>query len=136
MAAARDSPAATTAAVVAGLQLGQIGDAQGKADVGGHCRDNGGSIRQVAGVLERVVANRHGVGGDSVAASRRVCGGRGVGGVGLLLSLVEANGGTLALKLGKGNLLEGFVVGSVALVGSAPSAAGRCKEAEGVAVEE
>ena len=109
------------------FQLGQIGDAQRKADVWrGRCY-NRGSIRQVASVLERIVANRHRCSGDRVAAARRVGGGRGVGGVGLFL--VEGDGGTLALEFIGGNLLEGFVVGGVALVGGAD---GRCKEAEGV----
>ncbi len=52
------------AAPEAFFQLGQIDDAQGKADVRGRRRDDGGCIRQMPCVLQRVVAHDHGRGGD------------------------------------------------------------------------
>ena len=78
--------------------------------------------------MQRVVGHRHGRRRDRVGAARRVRGGRGAGGVGPLLG--EGDGGALALELGGGDLLEGFVVVRVALAGRA---ARRGKEAEGVA---
>ncbi len=73
--------------------------------------------------MERVVAHRHSGSGDGVAATRRVRGDRGVGGVGLFL--VEGDSGALALEFVSGNMLEGFVVGSVALVGGVAGSRGR-----------
>ena len=72
------------AAVVAGVQFMQIGDAQSKADARKRRGDNvtGGRIGQMPGVLLRVVADHHGCSGDLVAAARGVGSSRVVGGSG------------------------------------------------------
>ncbi len=70
------------AAVVAGVQFMQIGDAQGKADARKRRGDNGGRIGQMPGVLLRVVADHHGGSGDIVVAARGVGSSRVVGGSG------------------------------------------------------